>query len=275
MFAEIDDSIRRLLIERGHLDSGEVDIAFQMPTRQWAASISRPTINLYLFDIKENTELKNPNPWVVRKGPNNTAIKSRAEVRMDLTYRVTAFASTVEDEHRLLARALVTLLQSPVIPPELLDDSLSGQEIPGTVVSSSITQSGAEYWSAMNSDVRPSLDYRVTTRIDLGQEIEVGLALTSRSLVLRKDGPTQEGTEAALGFRLGGRIHRNDDVESGLPGTTVTLVERGLETTTDQLGRFVFGRVPEGSYTIVVCAPGMENITSSVRVPSRQYDIGI
>ncbi|MBI2930806.1 MAG: DUF4255 domain-containing protein [Planctomycetes bacterium] len=60
-------------------------------------------------------ELKNPVAWNVRPGPNNTAIKSRPDVRVDLTYRITAFASAVEDEHRLLARVLLTLFQHPLL----------------------------------------------------------------------------------------------------------------------------------------------------------------
>jgi len=275
MFAEIDDSIRRLLVEKGNLDNGEVDIAFQMPTRQWEAGISRPTINVYLFDIRENTELRNPNPWVVRQGPGNTAIKIRAEIRMDLTYKIAAFATTVEDEHRLLARTLVTLLQNPVLPQEVLDSSLAGQEIPGTVVSGAVAQNGADYWNAMNNDVRPTLDYRVTPRIDLSQEIEVGLALTSRSLVSGKEAQREVGPEAARRFRIGGRIHRIEDPEAGLAGASVFLVERGLDTTTDQLGRYVFGRVPAGSYTLEISAPGMERVRSAIRVPSPVYDVAI
>lgn len=48
MFADLDETIRQLLIQRGHLDSGEVDIAFDTPTRDWAAGIVKPTVNLYL-----------------------------------------------------------------------------------------------------------------------------------------------------------------------------------------------------------------------------------
>ena len=62
------------------------DIAFDLPSRDWAAGVSKPTLNLYLYDIRECHDLKNPSPWVTRPGPNNTAIKSRPDVRVDLTY---------------------------------------------------------------------------------------------------------------------------------------------------------------------------------------------
>ena len=52
MFADIDESIRQLLIQMGNLNSGEIDIAFDMPTRDWAAGINKPTVNAYLYDIR-------------------------------------------------------------------------------------------------------------------------------------------------------------------------------------------------------------------------------
>jgi hypothetical protein len=276
MFAEIDETIRQLLVQRGLLNSGEVDIAFQMPTRQWAASISRPTINLYLFDIRENTELKNPNPWVVRRGPNNNAIKSRAEVRMELTYKVTAFANTVEDEHRLLARALVTFLQNPLLPQDVLHDSLSGEEIPTTVASNGPAQGLADYWGAMSNDVRPSLDYRITTRIDLSQEIEVGLALTSQLITRQVEGQADAGPMEASSFRIGGSIHRRGEPEAAISAARLTLVERGLDISTDSLGRFVFSGVPAGTYTVRVLAPDIdEEVFATFQVPANNYDIEI
>ncbi|MCY4365528.1 MAG: Pvc16 family protein [Chloroflexi bacterium] len=276
MFAELDETIRQLLIQRSNIDSGEVDIAFQMPTRQWAAGISRPTINLYLFEIRENTELRNPNLWVVRRGPDNTAIKSRAEVRMDLTYKVTAFANTVEDEHRLLARALVTFLKNPLIPDEVMHSSLAGEEIPTEVASTSPNQGLAEYWGAMSNDARPSLDYRVTTRIDLSQEIEVGLALTSRLISRQVEGPTATGHVEVSPLRIGGKLHRTGDPDAGIASARLTLVERGLDTTTDSLGRFIFSGVPAGTYTVSVQSPDIyEEIRTTLQVPGQNYDIAI
>jgi len=257
MFADLDESIRQLLIQRGGLDSGEVDIAFDMPTGEWAGAIAKPTVNLYLYDIRENTELKIPTAWTVHEGPNNTAIKSRPDFRVDLAYKITAFANAIEDEHRLLSRVLLTLLQHPVLPEELLQGLVAGQEIPTlTAQPGGILQSPADYWGALDSDIKPSIDYRVTLRIDLHQEITVGLALTSQFKV----GPMVDGNGVVefeeLPFQIGGRIHQKENPEEGIPNVKVTLLERALDAVTDAEGRYRFRGVPAGDYTLVILAPG-------------------
>ena len=276
MFADLDESIRQLLIQRGNLDSGEVDIAFDLPSRDWAAGVSKPTLNLYLYDIRECYDLKNPAPWVTRPGPNNSAVKSRPDVRVDLTYCVTAFANAVEDEHRLLTRALITLFQNPNLPPELLQGAVSGQEIRTfTAQPGGVMQSPAEFWGALDNDMKPSIDYRVTLRIDLSQEIPVGLALTSQFKLGLKVNGNEAVSVVELPMQIGGTIHQSDDPEQGIPGASVTLLERGLDATTDERGRYTFSGVPAGSYTLVVLAPGVDEQRREIQVPSGSYNVGI
>ena len=276
MFADLDESIRQLLVQQGNLNSGEVDIAFDMPTRDWSASISKPTVNLYLYDVRENLEIRNPVPWQVRPGPNNTAIKSRPDVKVDVSYNITAFATTIEDEHRLLSRVLLTLFQHPVLPNELLQGVVAEQEIQtSTAKSSGVFQSPTDYWGALDNDIRPSVDYRLTFRMDLSQEISVGIVLTSQfkvGQIDRKDG-TVEFED--LPYQIGGRIHQSGDPEAGIPDVSVTLLERALDTITDDTGRYTFAGVPPGQYTLVISAPDMDERREQIEVPNGSYDVGL
>lgn len=276
MIADLDESIRQLLIQRGNLNSGDVDIAFDLPSREWAAGVSKPTVNLYLYDIRECHDLKNTSPWVTRQGPNNTAIKSRPDVRLDLTYCVTAFANAVEDEHRLLTRVLVTLLQNSHLPPEVLQGAVAGQEIRTfTVQPDGVMQSPADFWGALDNDMKPSIDYRVTVRLDLSQEIPVGLALTSQFKLGLKVGESEAVRIEELPMHVGGTIHQDGDLEQGIPGAIVTLLERALDATTDESGRYTFSGVPAGSYTLVVTVPGADEQRREIQVPSGSYDVSI
>ena len=276
MFADLDESIRRLLTEQGNLDSGEVDIAFDMPTREWAGRLTKPTVNLHLYDIRENTELRDASAWQVQRGPNNTAIKSRPVLRLDLTYSVTAFAKAVEDEHRLLSRLLLTFFQHPILPEEVLQGLVSGQEIRTTTGNpNGIFPSPADYWGALDNDLRPSIEYRLTLRMDLNQAIEVGLALTSRIRVGRVENGKATSPVEELPVQIGGRIHHRDDPSAGVPAAKVTLVERALDTTTDLEGRYTFSGVPAGKYTLAISAPGLDERREELEVPSEDYDVGI
>jgi hypothetical protein len=58
MISDINETIKQLLIKQGGLDPATVDIDFQTPDREWSASISKPTINVYLYDIRENHKLR-------------------------------------------------------------------------------------------------------------------------------------------------------------------------------------------------------------------------
>jgi hypothetical protein len=275
MFADLDESIRQLLVQRGGVNPAEVDIAFDTPDREWAAGVSKPTVNVYLYDIRENLELKDPTPWTTRRGPNNTAIKSRPEVRVDVTYRITAFANAVEDEHRLLSRVLVTLFQHPVFPADLLQGEMAEQEV-HTMAAQPIgpVQNLADYWGAMDNTIKPSIDYRLTLRVDLSQEMAVGLVLTKRAQVVRTDAPTLTNG-ATPTMQIGGRVHAADDPEQGLPGVALTLLERGLDTETDAEGRYVFSGLAEGDYTLVIRPRGGQERRHRLQVPSAAYDVGV
>jgi hypothetical protein len=58
MIIDLDETIKQIMIKKGAVDPVEVDISFETPKREWSASISKPTINLYLYDMRENHELR-------------------------------------------------------------------------------------------------------------------------------------------------------------------------------------------------------------------------
>ena len=75
----------------------EVDVRFELPTKAWVDSLAYPTINLFLFDMAEKTELRNLPPQVSRgNGHATTRMPPR---RVELHYLVSAFSSVIADEH--------------------------------------------------------------------------------------------------------------------------------------------------------------------------------
>ena len=274
MMSDVDDTLRELMLTYGNLDPTEIDISFEKPDRQWAAGVSKPTVNLYLYEITENTDLKNPGAWVVRKGPGNTAIKSKPDVRIDLSYNITVFASSVDDEHRLLSRVLVTLLKYSTLPAESLRGLLVGQElITSTAHPQDAQKSPSDYWGAVDNDLKASLEYRITIRLDIGEEITTGIVLNSQ-FKAGQIGMTQDEFETQP-INIGGRIHDRDDASIGVENVLVTVLERGLDTTSGKDGQYWIPRMLPGLYTLIIAVEGYEESRIPIQVPSQNYDIAI
>ena len=54
MIGEIDDAIRALVKASDGI-AADVDIALDAPTKDWAARRNAPTVDLFLYDIREDT----------------------------------------------------------------------------------------------------------------------------------------------------------------------------------------------------------------------------
>lgn len=135
MLLELHSALQRLLYERGQISAREVDIQFERPTREQIDKLTRPTINLFLFDLQENTEL--------RQNDFRTRLNDRRAERylppryFDLRYMVSILTSAIEDEHLLLWRVLTTLVRHPQFPADLLPEELRA---PDHFVTSKVSQ---------------------------------------------------------------------------------------------------------------------------------------
>src|SRR5256885_17230892 len=51
MIQDVDESLR-VLVRRDAVNGGDVDIAFDAPTRDWSARRNAPPLDLYLYDVR-------------------------------------------------------------------------------------------------------------------------------------------------------------------------------------------------------------------------------
>ncbi|HYF24434.1 MAG TPA: DUF4255 domain-containing protein, partial [Baekduia sp.] len=120
--ADLDESLRALLLrELGRHGFDGVGVGFDAPTRDWAAKLSRPTVALFLYDIRE-AETERIAEWDERSGPGGKR-SERPPLVVDCSYSITAWTRAVEDEHRLLSQVLGVLCAYREIPR----DALAGQ----------------------------------------------------------------------------------------------------------------------------------------------------
>ena len=286
MIDHIDDVLRKLLIREMPIKKSEIDVAFDQPKREWAAQLSRPTLNIFLLDVHENTKLRQKQ-WGVESRDNGRVVQRMTPVRVDLHYLITAWATEPEDEHRILTRALLALLRFPFLPEDLLPEEMSGQpvEMPIEVAQTTGLQNAADVWSVLDNEIRPNIKCMVTAAVDPYQPFE-GPMVRTRELRVGpgelRPAAGEEGMELQLQpplepvdgdrfWTVGGQLH--GDVA---PGTArLTLVERGVDVPIRPEGRFTIGNLQAGDYTLELWVEGEKKPSRfEVTVPSETYDIG-
>jgi Pvc16 N-terminal domain len=146
-----------------------VTISFATPDQDFARNVSLPAIDLFLYDVRENLELRNSN-WTVNRQSNGMALKQRPPVRVDCSYLITVWAkeqSDVRTEHRLLGEVMRVLLRYPKIPAVVMQGSLQEQEpLPRALtLRPTQLQSLGEFWQAMGGRPKPAMNYTVTIAI--------------------------------------------------------------------------------------------------------------
>ena len=271
---DIDESITSLLTSYGKIDVNEIDISFDNPNRTWAAGISKPTINFHLYDIRENVDLKDPSAWIVRQGPNNTAIKSRPDVRLDVSYNVSVFTPDTSDEHLLMSHVILTLLKYSELPQEVLKGSLSEQHIRTSAAQPErVGSTASDYWAALDNDLKASIEYTLTARLNLDDEIITDVVLASRFRIGTRD--LDSSTYEDVPFTIAGTVHNRDDRSMVVAGALITVLERGLDVVSDANGKFNIRAMVPGHYTLLVHVEGYEELRLPLEVPSDTYDIGI
>jgi hypothetical protein len=273
MFADLDETIRAILVRDVPIDPSEVDVSFDTPDREWSSRLSRPTVNCFLYDVRENLKLRNVD-WQTQRGGDNQATRSRGPLRVDATYQVTAWARAREDEHRLLGRVLQALAQHGTLPSDLLQGELQQQRapIPASVASPDhMPQNFADLWQGLDNRIRPVLTFVVTLGFDLAVVNRAPLTLKPPRIDLANLG--RLAAENAL--RIRGRVRDRTDLSRNVPNALVLLNETGDRTLTDEDGYYTFDSAPRGLVTLVVRADGRAEVRAPVVVPAPNYDLQI
>jgi hypothetical protein len=215
------------------------------------------TIDLFLYDVREDLELRNSEP--LRTTLNGGVQTRPAPLRVLCSYLVTAWPVGGTDlalqEHRLLAQALQVLARNKQIPGAFLKGSLAGQTPPLPMMTAQADglKNPHEFWTAIGNRMRPSIHVTATIAMDLFPPVVAPAVITSGvHLGLRAPG-SANGLAASAGpprFRIGGRI--TDAAALPLTDAQVSLVEVGLAARTDDQGRYQLGVMTAGTYTLRV-----------------------
>ncbi len=169
MISEVDQALEAL-VRREALNGSRVDVLFDAPTRDWVARRNAPTLDIYLYDIREDMSRRQVVAEAVRDPVTGIAGAHRVPPRRyKLSYLVTAWTQRPEDEHRLLSACLAAFVRNETVPAELLVGSLASSAYPVILqVAGPMGQdrSIADVWSAMGGELKPSLDLVAIAPLD-------------------------------------------------------------------------------------------------------------
>jgi hypothetical protein len=268
--ADLDEALRGLL--RRELDRHGfegVDIAFEAPSREWSGKLSSPTVDLFLYDVREATERAEISP-AERRG-NGQAVVTPPPLRLRLTYAVTAWTKAVEDEHRLLSQVLAILFSHRRLPEDLIAAALDG----GSALRAAETLVGrpredkSDFWTSVGGQYKASIDYAVHITVASGASFVRGPEVRTQTIRTRvSDGPARTMVEL---HRLGGTV-RDADGEP-VANAWVAMPEVGLWTATGGDGRFLLDRIHPGRHRVIARTASGDEAEATAAVPGERVDL--
>ena len=266
--ADLDEALRTLLKrELGKHGFEGVEIAFDAPNKEWSGKLTGPTVDLFLYDMREALDRSSATPSERRS--NGTAVISDPPLQLELTYAVTAWTKAVQDEHRLLSQVLAVLYSYSDIPSDVIAENA------GTTLARAETSVGrpreekADFWTSVGGQYKASIDYVVQIVIESGAAFVRGPEVRTTTIrTLQADGPRSTLEEL---HRIGGTVTDQDGTP--LTGAWVALPDAGRWAATDQDGRFSFARVAPGKHQVVArTADGAEG-KGTITVPGGRCDL--
>jgi Pvc16 N-terminal domain/Carboxypeptidase regulatory-like domain len=273
MIDDLSQTLRTILTRSGQDPLKSAQVVFDRPADPFTPQ--QTTVDLFLYDIREDVDLRSNEPVIERT--NGRVITHPPPLRVACSYLVTAWPggetgdAAVLLEQRLLSQTLQVLAGQPTIDPKLLQGSLKGQEPPLPLVTALVDpqKNLSEFWTALGNKLRPSLTVRVTISItDLIMPKTEQMVITEHLRTGMRTAPDEESIIPATleeRFRIGGQISdaSNQPVEAAL----VTIIELGLSTRTNADGRFVFGMMKPGDFTLRVKTATKES-NFPIKVPA-------
>lgn len=176
MIHEVDEALRQLI--RGEALAGsDVEVVFDAPTKDWAARRNAPTVNIYLYDIREDMRRRQRGLLNEYDAQGKVSSRHLPPRHMKLSYLVTAWTQRPEDEHRLLSDLLIGFLRYDAVPPVLLTGSLQELALPvplTVALPPPEDRAFADVWSALGGELKPSLDVVVSAPVSSGRKIAAG-----------------------------------------------------------------------------------------------------
>lgn len=278
MFDQLDQALASLLadppVHHALPQLFGADVSFLTPEKGFAPD--KDTVNLFLYETKENRELRQVLPSTLTLA--GISERRRAPLRVDCAYMVTAWSTNkghdkVTAEHKLLGQTFNWLSRFPRLPLRYFATAAQAAQVfepPTMVAQMDGAKSAGEFWHALGIAPRPYFNLMVAITMDLDQLAEDSLVTTIATRYGAVD-------PASLEERLIVAGTARDRDGNALADAWVRLEPTGETAITNALGQFVFTRATRAvGYTLRARHQGLadaERLNVEVPSPSGEYDL--
>jgi hypothetical protein len=283
MIDDLDASLKAML--SGEATPGSTlataDISFAVPDDTWQSQGSGMQVDVYLYRILDNRELRSNQRSIVMN-PDGSVTTQLFPARIECSYIITAWEKGSEvagidkepSEHALLSQILYILWRNPTLPAKYLTGTLANVELPLPIIAAETEDMAAkpDFWSALDTYVRPAITCRVTMEMDLNQDI-VGSQATTIIATVLQDG----NTSGDVVVEIGGVIRNAAVPTETIPNAWILLDSSLVTYMSDANGMFRIGGIAMGPHTLTVRAVGFGQAVRSFTVPdpSGIYDVSL
>ena len=283
LISDLDASLQAMLV--GEAGAGSslagAGISFAAPDETWQGQGSGMQVDLYLYRILDNRELRSNQRSVVRNA-DGTATTRLFPARIECSYIVTAWEKGADiagmdkapAEHALLSQILYVLWRNPTMPAKYLVGTLVNPELPLPVIAAETEDMAAkpDFWVALDTYVRPAITCRVTIEMELNQDV-VGAQATAIVTTSRQ----KAGSAGDLVAIIGGVIRDAATPTLTIAGAWILLDASLVTYVSDANGAFVIAGIAFGPHNLAVRAVGYAQggRAFSVPDPSGIYDVSL
>jgi Pvc16 N-terminal domain/Carboxypeptidase regulatory-like domain len=283
MIEDLDASLKAMLAGEAAAGSGlaTATISFGAPDPTWQGQGSGLQVDLYLYRVIDNRELRSNQRTTVRN-PDGSVTTSVFPARVECSYAITAWEKGSDvaglekelTEHALLGQVLTVLWRNPVIPARYLAGSLANAELPPPVIAAESEDMAAkpDFWSALDTYVRPAITCRITLAVDLSNDVSGPQATTISTSLQRSGTPGADGL-----VQIGGIIRSAALPDQTIPDAWILLDASAVTAVTDATGAFRLANVSAGPHRLTVRAVGFAQGSRAFTVPdpSGSYDVSL
>jgi len=207
VLALVDESLEAFLRATVPLSAVDIDVSFEAPDEEWAAKLTRPTVNLHLWDLRRSvSQAVTGTEEVVRNGGT---VRRMMLPRVELRYFVSVWTSEHDDERSLMGGLLVALLAHNELPEEFVSDALRALPEPNL----ELARTGESEVFKLEERMKLGLHLTVTMAVDI--DLGVPLAPAVRELAITLRDRTTEAADPPM-RRIAGEVE-----DPALVGATV------------------------------------------------------